>query len=275
MTSRKNSRNPGNEVKKWTHEEIVKLIELYEERACLWDVFDKEYHDKDKRQRALIEISHELETPVGDIKTKLLSLRSQLGRERAKVSKTKSGQSLDDLYKPTWIYWERLQFLQTVMQPGKSKDNIQGHEENEQSSPPLETGFDLEESSISRASSSSSSSTPKATKKSLDSKKQELLTTCINVLKQPEPKQKEESSYFSLYITEKMSKFNARDRLIAEKKINDVIFDIEMKNQQMTSQQAMTNDYQQNEYSFPNNPGYMQTNMPPPSNGTSYMALLQ
>ena len=45
----------------------------------------------------------------------------------AKVSRTKSGQSTNELYKPSWIFWETLQFLRPVMQPGKSKDNLQSH----------------------------------------------------------------------------------------------------------------------------------------------------
>ena len=187
LTSRRNTRNPGNEVKKWSHDEIVRIIDLYEERACLWDVFDKEYHNKDKPERALDELSRELDTPVADIKSKLLSLRSQLGRERAKESMTKSGQSLDDLYKPTWIYWEGLQFLQAVMQPGKSKDNIQsqGQEDKEQI-PSNKRSFDSEKSSISVPRAGSSITIPRTTRKFLDAKKQELPTTCINVLKQPE-----------------------------------------------------------------------------------------
>ena len=71
LTSRRNTGNRGNEVKKWTHDKIVRLIDLYEERACLWDVFDKEYHDKDKRERALVEIANELDNPVADIKSTL------------------------------------------------------------------------------------------------------------------------------------------------------------------------------------------------------------
>ena len=232
-------------------------------------MFDKDYHNKDKREKSLTEISRELAIPFADITMKLLTLRSLLGRERAKISKTKSGQSLDDLYKPTWIYWDRLQFLQAVMQLGKSKDNLQGQEDKEQISS-TEASTHSEDFSTPVSWPNSGSITPKATKKSLDIKKQELLTTCINVLKQPEPKPKKTRSYFSLYITEKPSKVNARDRLLAEKRISDVIFDMEIKNQQMTSQQAVPN-----ENSFPSNPACMQTKLSPQRDGASYMALLQ
>lgn len=40
----------------WTNEKIVKLIELYEERPCLWDVFSQEYHNRDTANRAKAEL---------------------------------------------------------------------------------------------------------------------------------------------------------------------------------------------------------------------------
>ena len=35
--------------KKWTDKEIDKLLEMLEDRVCLWDVSSKEYHLRDKR----------------------------------------------------------------------------------------------------------------------------------------------------------------------------------------------------------------------------------
>ena len=124
------------EVKKWSTEEISLLIDLLEERVCLWDVFDKSYHCREKRGKALKEIATALDTQVDEVKSKILILRSQLGREITKVNKTKSGQSTSELYKPNWVYWERLQFLRPVMQPGKSRDNLKGflHETSSQES---------------------------------------------------------------------------------------------------------------------------------------------
>ena len=33
--------------KKWKHEEIFAIIDLYEARPCLWDVFPKDYHSRE------------------------------------------------------------------------------------------------------------------------------------------------------------------------------------------------------------------------------------
>ena len=71
-------------------------MELLEERPCLWDVFCKEYRVREKRQRAYEEIENELEIDLNDIKTKIVGLRSQVGRELSKTNNKKSGQALSD-----------------------------------------------------------------------------------------------------------------------------------------------------------------------------------
>ena len=57
----------------------------------------------------------------------------------------------------------------------------------------------------------------------------ELLSTCVKILKEPllEPQAKQQCP-FSLYITEKLSGFYKRLRMISEKHINDIIFEIDM-----------------------------------------------
>ena len=46
--------------RRWCDAEVDRLIELLEERPCLWDVFCKEYHVREKRERAYEEIENEL-----------------------------------------------------------------------------------------------------------------------------------------------------------------------------------------------------------------------
>ena len=211
------------EVKKWSTEEISLLIDLLEDRVCLWNVFDKSYHCREKRGKALKEIATELDTQVDEVKSKILILRTQLGREITKVNKTRSGQSTSELYKPNWVYWERLQFLRPVMQPGKSRDNLKGflHETSSQES---EKSIENEEPTVPKT-----RIPPKASKKVLEAKRQELLSTCINVLKEPQASQNTvKSCHFSLFIAEKLGKMDHRSRTIAEKRIKDVIFDIEI-----------------------------------------------
>ena len=58
-------------------------------------------------------------------------LRAQLGREVAKVSKTKSGQSTDELYASSWIHYDRLSFLLPVIKSSKSRDTLKHNNEEE------------------------------------------------------------------------------------------------------------------------------------------------
>lgn len=59
------------------------------------------------------------------------------------------------------------------------------------------------------------------------------MSTCIKVLKEPapeaEPAVRASHSPFSLYVAEKLSPFDRKTRMIAEKRISDVIFEFEMK----------------------------------------------
>ena len=63
--------------RRWCDAEVDRLIELLEERPSLWDVFCKEYHVREKRERAYEESENELEIDLNDIKTKIVGLRSQ------------------------------------------------------------------------------------------------------------------------------------------------------------------------------------------------------
>ena len=111
-------------AKDWTDEEISLLIDMLEGKPCLWDVFDKEYTKRDFKEIAYTEIASSLDTNIESIKAKINGLRAQLGREVAKVNKTKSGQSTDELYASSWIHYDRLSFLLPVIKSSKSRDTL-------------------------------------------------------------------------------------------------------------------------------------------------------
>ena len=41
---------------KWSNEKIFRLIKLYEERPCLWDVFSQQYHNRETTRKAKSEL---------------------------------------------------------------------------------------------------------------------------------------------------------------------------------------------------------------------------
>ena len=108
-------------ARRWTKPEIDQLIDLLEEKDCLWDVNKMDYHLRNKRKRAFEEMRDILDIDIAEIKAKITSLRAQLGREIGKTNAKKSGQGLGENYKSSWIYFDRLQFLVPIMQAGRSK----------------------------------------------------------------------------------------------------------------------------------------------------------
>ena len=114
--------------KDWTDEEISLLIDMLEEKPCLWDVFDKVYETGRQRN------SLYGDSKFFGYKAKINGLRAQLGREVGKVNKTKSGQSTDELYASNWIHYDRLSFLLPVIKSSKSRDTLKrkNEEENEE-----------------------------------------------------------------------------------------------------------------------------------------------
>ena len=53
--------NAGDKKKyRWEDEEIDRLIDLYEERHCLWEIADKSYQKREVKEKALSEICENL-----------------------------------------------------------------------------------------------------------------------------------------------------------------------------------------------------------------------
>jgi len=104
--------------KTWTERETTDLIEALEGCPCLWNIYEKCYHSREAQEKEFQEISRGLDISVADIKAKITSLHAQLGRELAKTRATKSGQGLSNSYKSSWMFWESLQFLTTVLNIG-------------------------------------------------------------------------------------------------------------------------------------------------------------
>lgn len=213
VTKAKKDKAPSKGAKDWLDDEVSLLIEMLEERPCLWDVFNKDYSKRDAKDVAYNEIADVLQCNVNSIKTKINGLRAQLGREMAKVNKTKSGQSTDELYVSNWTHYKSLAFLQSVMKASNSKNTLKQPNED------LDTEYtDVPE--ISRKKS-----------KTIAERKIELLTKCTDAITSSSKESQSQGvkrTAFATYIDEKLSTYNKRQRAIAEKRINDVLFEIEM-----------------------------------------------
>ena len=77
----KEEKSSGGRQKKreWTSDDIERLIDELEKRSCLWDIFDKEYHNHEKRGVDYTELEDILKHTKQDLKMKIVGLRTQLG----------------------------------------------------------------------------------------------------------------------------------------------------------------------------------------------------
>ena len=137
----------------------------------------------------------------------------------AKEKSTKSGQSTDELYASKWIHYDKLIFLTPVFWASKSRDTLKRMNLKEDESAEKEV-------------------TP-IKRKTTAEKKLDLLSKCTEAITaNAKPKANEFSnpkiSAFALYVDEKLSELNKRTRRIAEKRISDVLFDMEMSTDVLT-----------------------------------------
>ena len=78
-------------AKKWTTHDVNLLIYELEKRHCLWDVFKKEYHSRERREAACGELQEILNFSKNEIiKSKTAGLRTQPGVKLQKPTKYNS-----------------------------------------------------------------------------------------------------------------------------------------------------------------------------------------
>ena len=63
--------------KRWSDHEVEQLIDL-EENSCLWDVSNKDYYLRKKRERAYKQIEEKLGTERAAIKAKITNLANNV-----------------------------------------------------------------------------------------------------------------------------------------------------------------------------------------------------
>ena len=99
-----------------------------------------------------------------------------LGQNIKKENAVKSGQSTDDLYMPTWIFWSALQFLVPSMNARQRRDSMKSFVEiidpSDDPQEPLKTP--------------SVATKKQKLKHGVYTSQQELMNECMKVLKEPQ-----------------------------------------------------------------------------------------
>lgn len=149
--------------------------------------------------------------PWKDIQSQMTSLRAIFGQNLKKKNQWKSGQGTDEHFTPKWMFWEQMQFLVPTMEARQSRDTLKVDKDGNQDNfaePVCTSG-----SAINR-------------KRQMEKTREELYKECIKVMKGPP--EKETGSSFGAYVNEKLAIFDRRRRSVAEKKIMDVLYEVEM-----------------------------------------------
>lgn len=136
----------------WVSENVFRLLDLFEQRPCLWLIKNPDYHKQTLREAAYKEIAEALSAPftglfffhwslcissqkvnlskgfgflVKAVKDKIHNLRVQFNRELNKERQTRrTGDGTEDTYTSSWAYFERMQFLRDSCTARDSISNL-------------------------------------------------------------------------------------------------------------------------------------------------------
>ena len=143
------------------------------------------------------------------IKIKIHELCAQLGREKAKESKTKSGQCTNELYQSSWLRYKGLVFLLGGTGGSKSKETIRKGK--------IDFNVNIEDDSPVHVNTK---------KRSIAEQKLDLLAKCTEAIVTKKINEQElKASAFSTYDEEMLNGLDKHRRTIAEKRICNVLFD--------------------------------------------------
>ena len=73
-----------NGKKTWADDEVQDLMELLEEKPCLWDFFSNEYIKRQVKERAYADLVKHFDSSSAIIKATINVLRAQVGSKMAK-----------------------------------------------------------------------------------------------------------------------------------------------------------------------------------------------
>lgn len=117
-------------MNQWPRNETEILVDLYKNFPTLYAVKNVDNHNRNLKRNAFEELTKQLNSRlnknfnVEEVKSKITKLRSQFIEISAKIEASKAnGAGSDDVYKPSWFLYNRLQFIQPHIIHRKGKSN--------------------------------------------------------------------------------------------------------------------------------------------------------
>lgn len=100
-----------------TRKILKEFIEIYRNNPCLWEIKNKDYHNRDKKEagyKLLAEKLREIEPDANRdaVVKKINNLRSNIRKERKKYEQSlMSGASAEDVYRTKLWYYDLFNFI--------------------------------------------------------------------------------------------------------------------------------------------------------------------
>lgn len=104
--------------------QTLDFIEDYRSYSVLWDISDKSYTNKNKRNDAYRALGEKYNMTVKSVKSKIKNLRSYFSKEQQKMSAVKSGAGADEKYETSWFAYKHLLFIGDSITPRSTKDSL-------------------------------------------------------------------------------------------------------------------------------------------------------
>ncbi|XP_053617164.1 uncharacterized protein LOC128679146 isoform X2 [Plodia interpunctella] len=213
-------------------ETTLEFIEDYKARRLLWDTKHPSYQDNTMRRAALQDLVEKYNIPLNAVKNKIKNLRSYFCKEQQKVV---SG------VETTWFAYKALSFLWEVSILATREDRqsttsettpaikIELEEDNDEDS---EDQTETVEFLVLDENTSKKRKLDVVQEVAPDPiQVQKEIRQCINKPDDHQDRREEVSDEYSLfgeYITKKLRKLNARNKVVAQNRISNILLQLEM-----------------------------------------------
>ncbi|OAD61664.1 hypothetical protein WN48_07990 [Eufriesea mexicana] len=139
----------------WSKDFLLEFIELFRQQEVLWQIRNKNYHNKAKRERpydTLVEKVKEID-PMADrykVQKRIINIRTVFQNEYKKYMESCVSGNSDAVYVPKLWYYEKLAFLRDQVEPpsiitynpaNEVHNSVIGNDSDRRPGVPLVCGF--------------------------------------------------------------------------------------------------------------------------------------
>ncbi|XP_043279285.1 uncharacterized protein [Venturia canescens] len=239
----------------WDQETCIKLIGEYRNREVLWNPRNLFHYNKIRKEDAWREVSEKFGNDINEVKKKIESLKGSYRREKTRMKKSVgTGKGRNEVYMSKWFGFEHLHFLEdkdevrktlsNVPTPFNEEEDSSNESRNETFREETEIGQNqyfeevLDEHTLGNENEMSDKEDKKEFKSpkklAIKRKKNEedpRIAKAFGYLEEATVAAKQKKDQYSLfgeYIADKLRTFDARSRAVAQHRISNVVFELEM-----------------------------------------------